>query len=152
MADGGEGTADILTFHSQGQWIEKEVKDPLFRPVRAGYGLSGDGKVAFIEMASASGLPLLTKEERSALKTTTYGTGELLLDALNRGVKKILLGIGGSATNDAGMGMAAALGYRFYDKDGQFLTGIGENMGKVAHIDSEQLEIGLTGYRSRGVV
>ena len=115
MADGGEGTAGILTFHSRGQWIEKEVNDPLFRPITAGYGLSGDGRTAFIEMAAASGLPLLKEEERSALKTTTFGTGELILDAIQRGVQRIMLGIGGSATNDAGIGMAAALGYRFFD-------------------------------------
>ena len=112
MADGGEGTAEILTFHSRGQWIEKEVNDPLFRPITAGYGLSGDGKAAFIEMAAASGLPLLKQEDRSPLRTTTFGTGELILDAIERGASKILLGIGGSATNDAGMGMAAALGRR----------------------------------------
>ncbi|MCB0615418.1 MAG: glycerate kinase, partial [Phaeodactylibacter sp.] len=122
MADGGEGTAGILTFHSKGQRIEKEVNDPLFRPVRASYGLSGDGKTAFIEMAAASGLPLLKQEERTALRSTTFGTGELILDAVHRGASRILLGIGGSATNDAGMGMAAALGYRFFTEDGERLA------------------------------
>lgn len=140
MADGGEGTAEILTYHSRGERIEKEVNDPLFRPVTAGYGLSGDGKTAFIEMAAASGLPLLKQDERSALKTTTFGTGELILDAIERGVEKILLGIGGSATNDAGMGMAAALGYRFFDKAGERLAAIGENLAKVASIDSSHLQ------------
>lgn len=140
MADGGEGTAEILTYHSRGQRIEKEVNDPLFRPVTAGYGLSGDGKAAFIEMAAASGLPLLKQDERSALKTTTFGTGELILDAIGRGARKILLGIGGSATNDAGMGMAAALGYRFFDKAGERLAAIGENLVKVASIDSSHLQ------------
>ncbi|MCB0581512.1 MAG: glycerate kinase [Phaeodactylibacter sp.] len=140
MADGGEGTAEILTYHSRGERIEKEVNDPLFRPVTAGYGLSGDGKAAFIEMAAASGLPLLKQDERSALKTTTFGTGELILDAIGRGAGKILLGIGGSATNDAGMGMAAALGYRFFDKAGERLAAIGENLAKVASIDSSHLQ------------
>lgn len=139
MADGGEGTAEILTFHSRGQRIEKEVNDPLFRPVNAGYGLSGDGKTAFIEMAAASGLPLLKQEERSALKTTTFGTGELILDAIQRGAAKILLGIGGSATNDAGMGMAAALGYRFFDEGGERLPATGENLAKVSSIDLSHL-------------
>ncbi|MCO6492528.1 MAG: glycerate kinase [Phaeodactylibacter sp.] len=140
MADGGEGTAEILTYHSRGERIEKEVNDPLFRPVNAGYGLSGDGKTAFIEMAAASGLPLLKQDERSALKTTTFGTGELILDAIQRGAGKILLGIGGSATNDAGMGMAAALGYRFFDKAGERLAATGENLSKVASIDSSHLQ------------
>ena len=139
MADGGEGTAEILTFHSRGQWIEKEVNDPLFRPITAGYGLSGDGKAAFIEMAAASGLPLLKQEDRSPLRTTTFGTGELILDAIERGASKILLGIGGSATNDAGMGMAAALGYRFFDENGERLPATGENLVRVSSIDSSHL-------------
>ncbi len=145
MADGGEGTAGILTFHSGGQWIEKEVNDPLFRPVTAGYGLSGDGKTAFIEMAEASGLPLLKQEERSALKTTTFGTGELIMDALERGATKIFLGIGGSATNDAGMGMAIALGYRFFDEDGERLPATGENLAKVTSIDKSHLKFNPEG-------
>lgn len=140
MADGGEGTAGILTFHSNGQTISREVNDPLFRPVKASYGLSGDGRTAFIEMAAASGLPLLRAEERSALHTSTFGAGELVLDAIRRGVKKILLGIGGSATNDAGMGMAAALGYRFFDGNGERLAATGESLEKVNLIDDSQLD------------
>ncbi|MCB0559710.1 MAG: glycerate kinase [Lewinellaceae bacterium] len=143
MADGGEGTAGILTFHSKGQRIEKEVNDPLFRPVRASYGLSGDGKTAFIEMAAASGLPLLKQEERTALRSTTFGTGELILDAVHRGASRILLGIGGSATNDAGMGMAAALGYRFFTEDGERLAATGENLSRVSTIDRSHLKIDL---------
>ncbi|MCB0550098.1 MAG: glycerate kinase [Phaeodactylibacter sp.] len=145
MADGGEGTAEILTYHSRGQWVEKEVNDPFFRPVTAGYGLSGDGRTAFIEMAAASGLPLLKPEERSALRTTTFGTGELLLDAIQRGATKILLGIGGSATNDAGMGMAAALGYRFFDEKGERLPATGENLAKASTIDNSHLLADLEG-------
>ena len=145
MADGGEGTAEILTYHSRGQWVEKEVNDPFFRPVTAGYGLSGDGRTAFIEMAAASGLPLLKPEERSALRTTTFGTGELILDAIQRGATKILLGIGGSATNDAGMGMAAALGYRFFDEKGERLPATGENLAKASTIDNSHLLADLEG-------
>ena len=145
MADGGEGTAEILTYHSRGQWVEKEVNDPFFRPVTAGYGLSGDGRTAFIEMAAASGLPLLKPEERSARRTTTFGTGELLLDAIQRGATKILLGIGGSATNDAGMGMAAALGYRFFDEKGERLPATGENLAKASTIDNSHLLADLEG-------
>ena len=145
MADGGEGTAEILTYHSRGERIEKEVNDPLFRPVTAGYGLSGDGKAAFIEMAAASGLPLLKQDERSALKTTTFGTGELILDAIQRGVQRIMLGIGGSATNDAGIGMAAALGYRFFDENGERLPATGENLARVSTVDSGHLKARLEG-------
>jgi len=139
MADGGEGTSEILTYHSRGVRIEKEANDPLFRPLMASYGLSGDGNTAFVEMAAASGLPLLKAEERSALKTTTFGTGELILDAIRRGAGKIVLGIGGSATNDAGMGMAEALGYRFFNSDNERLAATGENLGKVAAIDGSHL-------------
>ncbi|NUO01489.1 MAG: glycerate kinase [Saprospiraceae bacterium] len=131
LADGGEGTAQILTEHSAGRSIECVVNDPLFRPVRATYGLSGDGKTAFIEMAQASGLQLLKPEERNPLHTTTYGTGELIADALRRGVSHIMLGIGGSATNDGGMGMAAALGWQFFDPAGKLLEPVGRNLGKV---------------------
>ena len=138
LADGGEGTAEILIHHRQGQWIEVQVKDPLFRPVSAAYGLSGDGSTAFIEMAQASGLPLLTQAERRAGKTTSYGTGELIADALKRGVRHILLGIGGSATNDAGLGMAAALGYQFLDKAGKPVIPTGDNLINVRSIDAPE--------------
>ena len=137
LADGGEGTAQILTFHSGGQQIQCLVKDPLFRPVLASYGLSGDGKTAFIEMAQASGLQRLAPEERNPLYTTTFGTGELIADALQRRVSKIVLGIGGSATNDGGMGMAVALGLQFLDTDGVPLSPVGQNLGKVHRISGK---------------
>lgn len=128
MADGGEGTYELLTTHSKGSIVTCRVSDPLFRKIKASYGVSGDGSTAFIEMASASGLQLLTTEERNPLKTTTYGTGELIADAIKRGVKKIVLAIGGSATNDAGIGMAAALGMEFLNKHRKKLEPIGENL------------------------
>ncbi len=134
LADGGEGTAQILTFHSGGQKVQCTVNDPLFRPVQASYGLSGNGETAFIEMAQASGLQLLEPGVRNPLYTTTFGTGELIADALQRGVRNIVLGIGGSATNDGGMGMAAALGLRFLDADGLPLEPVGQNLGKVHRI------------------
>lgn len=139
LSDGGEGLADILTFHSGGQTVETRVHDPLFRPVRAKYGLSPDGRTAFIEMAAASGLQLLKKEERNALRTTSLGTGELIWDAIRRGANRILLGIGGSATNDAGTGMAAALGYQFLDEGGQPVTPTGENLERIVQIDDSRL-------------
>jgi glycerate kinase len=118
LSDGGEGVLDILRKALKLQTIEKHVSDPLGRPINASYGLSADGKTALVEMATASGLQLLTLEERNPLLTSTYGTGELLADAKARGATTALLAIGGSATNDAGIGMAAALGWQLLDKDG----------------------------------
>ena len=147
LADGGEGTAKVLTEYTNGQWIELEVSDPLFRPIQAGYGITPDGATAFIDMAQASGLEHLSPDERTPLHSTTYGTGQLIRDAIHRGVQKILLGLGGSATNDAGMGMAIALGYSFLDEEGFALQGIGENLGKIkmirppVELDLPQIEV-----------
>lgn len=138
LADGGEGTAEILTWHSRGRRIGLEVSGPLFRPVAAAYGFSGDGQTAFIEMAAASGLPLLNPDERNPLLTTTFGTGELIRDAIGRGARRILLGIGGSATNDAGLGMAAALGYQFLDENEEALPPVGASLGRVRGIDGSR--------------
>lgn len=134
LADGGEGTFDVLQQHFQASIRAMQVQDPLFRPVTARYGLSKDGQTAFLEMAQASGLQLLAPEARNPLKTTSFGTGEMIRDALDQGVSQLILGIGGSATNDAGMGMAAALGWQFLDKNGKPLTPIGENLSKVDKI------------------
>jgi glycerate 2-kinase len=134
LADGGEGMSDILNFHLGLTTIEVEVHDPLFRKIKASYNISADGKTAFIEMAQASGLQLLTIEERNPLKTTTLGVGEMVMDALERGTKHIVLGIGGSATNDCGIGMAAALGWFFWDKNNVELLPIGENLEKISSI------------------
>lgn len=136
MADGGEGTAQVLTMQSSGQAIHCTVHDPLLRSISATYGLSGDGQTAFIEMAQASGLQRLKTEERNPLHTSTFGTGELIADALQRGVRKIVLAIGGSATNDAGMGMAAALGYQFLDAHGETVQPVGGKLGSVVRIVS----------------
>lgn len=136
LADGGEGTCDLLTDWYDGTKIELDVSGPLFSPVSAYYGLSGDGSTAFIEMAVASGLMLLRPEQRNPLHTTTLGTGEMIADALRRNVKKVILGIGGSATNDAGVGMAAALGFRFYDASGVLLQATGENLIHIRNIDA----------------
>lgn len=136
LADGGEGTFEILLDYFKGSKHEAFVHDPLSRKIRASYGVSGDGKTAFIEMAKASGLQLLTQKERNPLVTTTFGTGELIAHALEKEVSTVILGIGGSATNDAGAGMASALGYRFFDASGSQLRDLtGQALGKVAHID-----------------
>ena len=136
VADGGEGTMDALQCTLGGHKIWLEVSDPLGRPVRASYVILEDGTTAVVEMAVASGLPLLSPEERNPLETSTYGTGQLIADALNKGCRKFLIGIGGSATNDAGMGMLQALGYRFTDAQGNALCGCGESLEKVASIDA----------------
>lgn len=140
LADGGEGTARILTHHSGGQWHELTVADPLLRPCRAGFGLSSDKQQAFIEMASASGLERLTEAERNPLLTSTYGTGELITAAIQAGARELLLCLGGSATNDAGMGMARALGYHFWDETGQELSGCGADLIRVQAIDDRQVD------------
>lgn len=139
LADGGEGTAEALVGTLGGKWIEVEVSDPLMRPIRACYGVVDDGRTAIIEMASASGLTLLAEEERNPLKTSTYGTGQLIADALKRGCRKLLIGIGGSATNDAGTGMLSALGFRFLDAEGMSLAGCGESLERIATIDTSHI-------------
>lgn len=135
MADGGEGTAEMLTEYTGGEMIEVTVNDPFFRPVKASYGISGDGKTAFIEMASASGLQLLKPEERNPLNGSTFGTGQLIVSALDRGVASIVLGVGGSATNDGGIGMGEALGACFRDASGSKLKPIGYNLVNIDSID-----------------
>ncbi len=138
LADGGEGTVDALVSNRDGKRITQEVHGPLGASLWADYGVIDD-TTAVIEMATASGLGCIAIEKRNPLKTSTYGVGELMLDALNRGCTSILMGIGGSATNDGGMGMLRALGYRFYDAQGIELMGIGADLGRVACIDDMQV-------------
>ena len=135
IADGGEGTVDALVEMLDGEEVVLEVADPLMRPVRARYGIVDGGRTAVMEMSAASGLPLLKVEERNPLKTTTYGTGEMIVDALKRGCRNFLVGIGGSATNDAGVGMLRALGFRFLDAEGRELVGGGEILERIVTID-----------------
>ncbi len=139
VADGGEGMLEVLVAATGGEYVTAEVCDPLMRPIRSRYGISGDGRTALIEMAAASGLPLLSPEERNPMIATSYGTGQLIRDALERGCRDILVGIGGSATNDAGCGMLQALGFRFLDRSGNVLEAGGEMLGKVAAIDRSQV-------------
>lgn len=135
VADGGEGTMDALRSTLGGQWVTVAAADPLGRPRDVSYVVLSDGKTAVIEMSAASGLPLLEPQERNPMLTSTFGTGEMIVDALLRGCRRFLVGIGGSATNDAGMGMLEALGFRFIDKDGKVLPGRGESMSEVVDID-----------------
>ncbi|MCZ8542515.1 glycerate kinase [Psychrobacillus psychrodurans] len=119
VADGGEGTLEALITATQGSTIEVEVYDPIGRLIKAEYGVLGDGETCVIEMAKASGIMLLQKEENNPLQASTFGTGELVLHALNRGYKKFIIGLGGSATNDGGTGMLRALGMKFLNKYGK---------------------------------
>jgi glycerate kinase len=135
MADGGEGTVQSLIDASDGKIVEVMVHDPLFRQIKSFYGIMGDGVIAVIEMAAASGLPLLTPEERNPFKTTTYGIGELIKDALNRGCRKFIIGLGGSATNDGGCGMAQALGVKFLDENENEIGPGGGELAKISSID-----------------
>jgi len=135
VADGGDGTARAVVDASGGRWVPCRVGDPLGRPVEAGFGLTGDGRTAVVEMALASGLALLRPDERDPMRTTTAGTGELIRAALDSGAERILIGIGGSATNDGGIGMARALGARLLDADGRELEGTGRALARVSRID-----------------
>lgn len=135
IADGGEGTVDAFLAALGGERRELEVTGPLGDKVKAFFGILPGGETAVVEMAAASGLPLVPPEKRNPLVTTTYGTGELIKAALEAGCSTIIVGIGGSATNDGGMGMAQALGIGFYDSRGEELGFGGENLGKLAKIE-----------------
>lgn len=142
MADGGEGTVQSLVDATGGKILKKKVTGPLGVPVIARYGMLGDGVTAVIEMAQASGLPLVPKADRDPLKTTTFGTGELILDALKQGAKSIIIGIGGSATVDGGAGMAQALGVKLLGKDGLPIARFagGGSLNAIVRIDMTGLD------------
>jgi glycerate kinase len=134
LSDGGEGVLAVLRRALSLQPVMLTAKDPLGRPVNASYGLSTDGKTALVEMAKASGLELLKESERDLLKTSTYGTGQLLADAAAKGARHVLLAIGGSATNDGGVGAAAALGWQFLDANDKPIKPVGGKLAEIAHI------------------
>ncbi|MGQ5709240.1 glycerate kinase family protein [Lactobacillus sp. PSON] len=144
MADGGEGTTTSLVDATNGKYIQKTVTGPLNQPVTATYGILGNGKTAIIEMAEASGIGYLNQNQKTPaniLTATTYGTGELILDALKQNVNKIIIGLGGSATNDGGSGMAEALGVKFFDKNGALISNLsGGKLNKITKIDISQLD------------
>jgi glycerate kinase len=142
MADGGEGTVQSLVDATGGKIVKKRVMGPLGEPVTARYGILGDGTTAAIEMAEASGLPLVPRERRDPLRTTTYGTGELILDAIERGVSAIIIGIGGSATVDGGAGMAQALGVSFLGRNGRAIGEpvCGGILERISEIDVHELD------------
>ena len=125
IADGGEGTVEALVEATGGSLRRQWVQGPLTEPVEAFWGILGDGRTAVIEMAAASGLPLVPRDLRDPRLTTTHGTGELITAALDAGMTRLIIGIGGSATNDGGTGMARALGVRFLDAEGRPLPPVG---------------------------
>lgn len=135
LADGGEGWVEALTEQLGGSYIPCTVSDPLGRPITARYGWLGERRCAIVEVAEASGLTRLKSEERNPLQTTSCGTGEVILDALHRGAQEILLGLGGSATHDGGTGILAALGARFYDREGHELAPTGQSLSHIEQID-----------------
>lgn len=134
IADGGEGMLAVMMNTTQGHIQSLEAHNPCMEKITASYGISLDGQTAFIEMANISGLPLIKKAQQNPLETTTYGTGELIRDALEKGCQEIIVGIGGSATNDAGTGMLQALGFQFLDKNGNALGQGGKILGKIVHV------------------
>ena len=138
IADGGEGMLTVMMSTTQGHIQSLEAHNPCMEKITTSYGISLDGKTAFIEMASISGLPLIKKEQQDPMKTTTFGTGELIRDALERGCTEFIIGIGGSATNDGGTGMLSALGFRFLDKERNPLRGCGSTLAKIVSIDESQ--------------
>ncbi|MCH8107337.1 MAG: glycerate kinase [Chloroflexi bacterium] len=139
VADGGDGTLDALVEGSGGRVFRSVVTGPLGQPLEARWGVMGDGQTAVIEMALASGLALVPPQRRDPYITTTRGTGEIIAEALDRGFSRIVVGLGGSATNDGGAGMASALGARFLDAEGQTLPDGGAALARLVKIDVSQL-------------
>ncbi|RJX65315.1 glycerate kinase [Vibrio sinensis] len=140
VADGGEGTVQSLIDATGGQQVFTTVSGPLGQPIEAFYGVLGDRETAVIEMAEASGLHLVPSELRNPKQTSSYGTGELVKHALNRGVKRLVIGLGGSATNDGGVGMLAALGVRFYNEQGEDIALTGGGLDQLVSIDCSTLD------------
>lgn len=145
VADGGEGTTEAIVDAMSGEYREVEVSDPIGRRIVARYGVVDGGDTAILDVAAASGLTLLSNEERNPMATSSYGTGELLAAAIRSGCRRVYVGLGGSATNDGGLGMLRALGYRFFTADGEELAGCGADLCRVERIDGSRVmsELGL---------
>lgn len=140
VADGGDGTVEALVRATGGKQVYKKVDGPAGKPARAGFGVLGDNRTGVIEMAMASGLALIPKREQNPLKTTTYGTGQLIEAAMDKGCRYLIVGIGGSATVDGGIGMAQALGIKFLDKSGKEVGRGGGALAKIKNIDISGLD------------
>ncbi|TYR72973.1 glycerate kinase [Rossellomorea vietnamensis] len=145
IADGGEGTVHALVSATNGMLVDIEVTGPHGKPVNAYYGVLGDGRTAVIEMAAASGLQHVPIKNRNPLTATSFGTGELIKDAIARGMDKIILGLGGSATNDGGAGMAAALGVKFFNEDGETFIPVGGTLDRIASLSMNSFQPRLKG-------
>lgn len=145
LADGGEGTVEALVAATGGKIVKHTATGPCGSPVRGFYGILGDGETAVIEVAAVSGLTLVPEEQRNPLLTTSLGTGELIRAALDKGIKGLIIGLGGSATNDGGMGILTALGVKFLDAQGQPLQGRGADLLEVADLDTRGLDPRLAG-------
>jgi len=143
LADGGPGTVEALVDATHGRYVESDAHDPLGRPVRARWGALGDARTAVIEMAAASGLTLLREDERDPMRASTFGTGELIVAALDAGYQRVIVGVGGSATNDGGAGAAHALGVRLLDDRGDELPPGGAALASLARIDTTGLNARL---------
>lgn len=135
IADGGEGMLDVISAYTEAKSVNIVANNPCMKPIPTQYGIDINNRTAYIELAQTSGLALLKKEEKNPMKTTTFGCGEQIKDALEKGCTEFFIGLGGSATNDAGTGMMQALGYRFIDNDGNELKQGGEILEKIVHID-----------------
>ena len=140
IADGGEGTVEALITAASGRIIQQKIVGPLGEMIDSYWGILGDGETGVIELAAASGLPLVPREQRNPLLTTTFGTGQLIKAALDYGLRKLIIGIGGSATNDGGAGMAQALGVKFLDSDNNELSQGGGSLARLARIDLSDLD------------
>ncbi|MBQ2240154.1 MAG: glycerate kinase, partial [Alistipes sp.] len=152
IADGGEGMAEAISEGVGGEMVSVVVSDPLGRKIEARYALINGGATAVIAMSSASGLTLLKPEERNPLIASTFGTGELIVDALERGCREIIMGLGGSATNDCGVGMLRALGYRFYDAAGEELCDTISILERVESISTAERHPLLMGVKFTAAV
>lgn len=149
VADGGEGTVAALLHAKVGRLKTVTVSGPVGRPVKASYGVFNKGRTAVIEMAAASGLPLLSRRSRNPMTTTSFGTGELIIDAINHGIRDLIIGLGGSATVDCGAGMVQALGVRFFDNKGRLIQrkASGGMLDRIAVIDVDKIHPGLVDTR-----
>jgi len=136
VADGGEGSVEAMADALDAKFIDTIVKNPLGTEILARYALKDD--LAILEMSSASGLTLINPDERNPMKTSTFGFGQMIKDAISKGARKFIIGIGGSATNDAGTGMLSALGFKFYDKNGALLEGKGEDLAQICEFSDEE--------------
>jgi glycerate 2-kinase len=136
LADGGEGTARAITVAAGGKFVRVTVQDPLGKKIKAGFGLIKNGKTAVLDMASSSGIELIKSKELNPMKTGSYGTGELMKAALDSGAKELIIGIGGSATNDGGLGIITALGFRVLDENGKPVGQGGQALAKIASVDA----------------